>query len=74
MSPVLPGTPRFVVGAPRVVVGAAKVVFGVPRVVVGTSSYSEGWQECPPGIRYSPEIDASNFTLRILSDTPGGFQ
>jgi len=25
-------------------------------------------------VSYSPEIDASKFTLHILSDTPGGFQ
>jgi len=60
LSPALPGAPRFVVGAPRLVAGAP--------------SYSEGRQECPPSVWYSPEIDASKFTLHILSDTPGGFQ
>jgi len=45
-----------------------------PRLVVGAPSYSDGWQECPPRVWYSPEIDASKFTLHILSDTPGGFQ
>jgi len=47
---------------------------GAPRLVVGAPSYSEGRQECPPIVWYSPEIDASKFTLHILSDTPGGFQ
>jgi hypothetical protein len=60
MSPALPGSPRLVVGAPRLVTSAP--------------SYSEGRQECPPRVLYSPEIDASKFTLHILSDTPGGFQ
>jgi hypothetical protein len=60
LSAALPDAPRLVVGAPWVVTGAP--------------SYSEGRQECPPTIWYSPEIDASKFTLHILSDTPGGFQ
>jgi len=59
-SPALPGAPRLVVGAPRLVTGAP--------------SYSQGRQDCPPRVWYSPEIDASKFTLHILSDTPGGFQ
>ena len=60
LSPALPGAPRLVVGTPRLVAGAP--------------SHSEGRQECPPRVWYSPEIDASKFTLHILSDTPGGFQ
>jgi hypothetical protein len=60
LSPALPGAPSLVVRAPRVVVHAP--------------SYSEGRQECPPIVWYSPELDASKFTLHILSDTPGGFQ
>jgi len=60
LSPALPGAPRLVVGTPRLVVGAP--------------SYSEGRQECPPRVWYSAEIDASKFTLHIISDTPGGFQ
>jgi len=60
MSPALPGLSPALPGAPRHVVSA-------PR-------YSEARQECPPRLWYSPEIDASKFTLQILSDTPGGFQ
>ena len=60
MSPALPGLSPALPGAPRLVVGA--------------SSYSESQQECPPRVWYSPEIDASRFTLHILSDTPGGLQ
>ena len=67
MSLVLPGLSPALPGAPRLVVGA-------PRLVAGAPSYSEGPQECPPRVWYSPEIDASKFTLHILSDTPGGFQ
>jgi len=47
---------------------------GAPRVVLGAHSYSEGWQEYPPRVWYSPEIDASMFALHILWDTPGGSQ
>jgi len=53
---------------------ALRLVVGAPKLVVGAPSYSEGRQECPPTVRYSPEIDASKFSLHILSDTPGGFQ
>jgi len=54
--------------------GAPRHVAGAPRFVAGALSYSEGRQECPPRVRYSPEIDASKFTLHILSHTAGGFQ
>jgi hypothetical protein len=54
--------------------GARRLVAGAPSLVTGAPSYSEGRQECPPRVLYSPEIDASKFTLHILSDTPGGFQ
>jgi len=42
--------------------------------VISDTSYSEGRSECPPRVWYSPEIDASKFTLHILSETPGGSQ
>jgi len=54
--------------------GLSPALPGASRLVVGAPSYSEGRQECPPRVWYSPEIDASKFTLDILSDTPGGFQ
>jgi hypothetical protein len=47
---------------------------GTPGPVIRDPSYSEGRLEYPPRIRYSAEIDASKFTLHILSDTPGVFQ
>jgi len=52
----------------------SQVFPGAPRLVVGAPSYSESRQECPCSVWYSPEIDASKFTLHILSGTPGGFQ
>jgi hypothetical protein len=67
LSPALPRLSPALPGAPRLVVSARRIVAGAP-------SYSEGLQECPPTVWYSPEIDASKFTLHILSDTPGGFQ
>jgi len=54
--------------------GLSPALSGAPRLVAVAPSYSEGRQECPPRVWYSPEIDASKFTLHILSDTPGGFQ
>jgi len=60
MSPALPGL--------------SLALPGVLRYAIDAPSYSEGRQECPLGVWYSPEIDASKFTLHILSDTPGGFQ
>ena len=53
--------------------GFSPALPGAPRLVVGAPSFSEGWQERSPRVWYSPEIDASKFTLHILSDTPGGF-
>jgi len=45
-----------------------------PVPVIRDPSYSEGLAEYPPRVSYSTEIDASKFTLHILSDTPGVFQ
>jgi len=44
-----------------------------PVPVVRDPGYFEGLPEYPPSVWYSPELDASKFTLHILSDTPGGF-
>jgi len=52
----------------------SQTVPAAPRIVVSPLSYSAGRQDCPPRVWYSPEIDASKFTLPILPDTPGGFQ
>jgi len=45
-----------------------------PVPVIKDPRFSEGQPECHPRVWYSPEIDASKFTLHILSDTPGVFQ
>jgi len=71
LSPALLGAPRHAVGAPRLVAGASH---GTPLPVIRDRSYSEGRSECPPAVWLSHEIDASKFTLHILSDTPGGSQ
>jgi len=47
---------------------------GAPRLVGDTPSYSEGQQECPSRVGYSPEIDAAKFTFHIYSHSLGGFQ
>jgi len=45
-----------------------------PVEVIRDPSYYEGWLECHPRVPFPSEIDASNFTLPILADTPGGFK
>jgi len=39
--------------------------------IIRDPRYSEGPPECPPRVWYSPDIDASMFTLHILSDIVG---
>ena len=58
----------------EVLPGLLPALPGAPSLVVGAPSYTEGRQECPPRVWYSPEIDASKFPLHILSVAPGGFQ
>jgi len=88
LSPAPPGAPWLVVGSPRLVTGAPKVLSGAPKcsqtyhkhshgtpvLAIRDPSCSEGRPDCPPRVWFPPEIDACEFTLRILSDTPGGFQ
>jgi len=71
---VLPGAPKVLSGAPRCSQICYNDSLGTPVPVIGDLSYSEGRQQCPPRVWYSPEIDPSKFTLHILSDTPGCFQ
>ena len=66
MSPALPGLSPVLPGGPRLVVSTHRPIAGAP-------SYSEGRQECPPRVWFSPDIDSSKFALHILSDTPEGF-
>jgi len=73
-SPVLPGAPNVLSGAPRCSQTHHNHSDGTSVPVIWDLSYSEGRPECAPKLWYFPEIDASKFTLHILSDTPGGFQ
>jgi len=73
-SQVLPGTPKVQSGAPRRSQTYHTHSHGTPVPVIRDPSYSEGLPECSPLVWYSPEIDASKFTLHILSDTTGVFQ
>ena len=73
-SQVLPGAPKVLSGAPRCSQTYHKHSHGSPVPVIRDPTYSAGRPECPPRVWYSPEIDASKFTLHILSDTPGGSQ
>jgi len=71
-SQVLPGAPKVLSGAPSCSQTYHNHSYGTPVPVIRDPSYSEGQLECPLRVWYSPEIDASNFTPHILSDTPGG--
>jgi len=73
-SHALPGAPNVLSGAPRCSQTYHNHSHRTPVAVIWDPSYSEGRQECPPRVWYSPEIDASKITLHILSDTPGVFQ
>jgi len=73
-SHVLPGAPEVLSGAPRCSQTYYNHSHGAPVPVTRDPSYSDGRPECPPMVWYSPEIDASKFTLQILSDTPRVFQ
>ena len=70
----LPHAPQVLSGAPRCSQTYHNHFHGSPAPVIRDASYSEGRPECPPRVRYSPEIDASKVTLHILSDTPVVFQ
>ena len=73
-SQVLPGVPKVLSGAPRCSQTYHNHSHGTPVPVIRDLSYSEGQPDCPPTVWYSPEIDASKFTLHILSDTSGDSQ
>jgi hypothetical protein len=72
--PVLPHGPKAFSSALRCSQTYHNHSYGTPVSVIRDPSYTDGWQEIPHRVWYSPEIDASKFTLCILSDTPGGFQ
>jgi len=81
LLPALLGAPRHFVGAPKLVPSTPRCSqtyhnhsHGTPVAVIRDPSYSECRPEYPPTVCHSPEIDASKFTLHILSDTPGGCQ
>jgi len=46
---------------------------GSPVPVWRDPSYSKRRPECPPRVCFTPDMDASMFTLHILSDTAGGY-
>jgi len=73
-SATAPGAPKVLSGAPTCSHTFHNPSHGTPVPVIRDISYSESQLVCPPRVLYSPEIDASKFTLHILSVTPGGFQ
>ena len=73
-SATLPGAPKVLSGAPPCSETYHNHSHGTHESVIRVPSYSQGRLECPPRVCYSPQIDASKYTLHILSDTPGGSQ
>jgi len=73
-SPALRHVPKLITITPMVLLYQSSEIEVTPVPVIRDPSYSEGRPECPPRVWYSPDIDASKFTLHILSDTPGVFQ
>ena len=73
-SPALWRVPKLITITPMVLLYQSSEIPITPVPVIRDPSYSEGRLQCPPRVRYSPEIDASKLTLHILSDTPGVFQ
>ena len=68
------GFPHWLGDSPRCSQTSHNRSHGAPIPVIRDPSYSDGRPECPPRVWFSPEIDASKFTLRLLLDTPGGSQ
>jgi len=73
-SATLPGTPKVLSGTLMGSQTYHNHSHHTAVTVIRDPSYSQGRPECPPRVSYSPDIDASKFTLHILSDTPGGSQ
>jgi len=73
-SPALRCAFKLITITPIILLYQSSEIPVTPVPVVRDPSYSEGLPEYPPGVWFSPEIDASKFTLHILSDTPGVFQ
>jgi len=67
-SATLTAAPKHPSGDPMCFLSYRNHSHGSSVPVIWNPSYSQGWPECPPWIIYSPEIDASKFTLDILSD------
>jgi len=68
------GFPHWLGDSPRCSQTYHNRSHGAPIPVIRAPSSSQGRPECPPRVSFSPEIDASKFTLRLLSPTPGGSQ
>src|SRR5882757_2589595 len=68
------GFPHWLGDSPRCSQTSHNRSHGDPVPVIRDPSYSDGRPECPPKVWFSPEINATKFTLRLLSNTPGGSQ
>jgi len=73
-SPALRRAPKLITITPIVLLYQCSEIPVTPVPVVRDPGYSAGLPEYSPRVLHSPEIDASKFTLHILSDTPVVFQ
>jgi len=73
LSQVLPGAPKVLSGSLRCSQTYHNHSHGTPNPIISDLCHCEGRPKCPPSVWYTPESDASKFTLRILSDTSGDF-
>jgi len=71
-SQVLSGAPNDLSSVPRCSQTYQNHSQGTMVPVICDPSNSEGGQDCPPSVRYSSNIDTSQFILHILSDIPEG--
>ena len=68
------GFPHWLGNSPRCSLTSCNRSHGDPVPVIRDPGYSNGRPECPPRVWFSPAVDASKFTLGLLSDTAGGSQ
>jgi len=68
------GFPQWLGDSPRSSQTFHSCSHGAPVPVIRDCSYSNARPACPPRVWFSPQVDPFKYTLRLLSDTPGGSQ
>jgi len=68
----LPGDIKVLSSTPICFQTYHKHSYIAPVPGIRDSSNNDGHSECPPSVKFSPAIDPLQFTLGLLSHTPGG--